>query len=154
MLQQAELLLYLPKISLEHKHTNKYGMDNEQFVKRLKELAQVKQVKTPANPAIRMPDEPEPIFRNGEEFVITKDHNPTLTYEIVKLNPIIKDCEDCGKQSVADRTVNRKLYDWPQRHWRLSCSDCRMHQNPETGLFSIPNSTVNAFFQGYFRGKK
>jgi hypothetical protein len=125
-------------------------MDNELFVKKLKELAQLKQVKTPGGPAIRMPDDPEPVWRNGKEFIVSKDNNPTLTYEIVRMYPIVKDCEDCGKESVSDRSVQRKLSSFPQNHWRVSCSHCKMNQHPETGEFSIPNNIVNVFFHRYY----
>ncbi len=129
-------------------------MENELFIKRLQELAEVKRLKPPRHPNLREADSPEPVFRNGYEFVVTKDDNPTLSYEIVKLKPIVKDCEDCGKCSVENRSVQKKLYSFPYAHWRESCGHCKLTKDPETGEFSIPNNIVNPFFVRYLNSKK
>lgn len=129
-------------------------MKNELFIKRLRELAEVKPRKAPRSAGVRESSEPEPIFRAGQEFVITKDNNPTFTWEIVKLNPIVKDCEDCGQEGVTDRVVQKKIATYPVHHWRETCNNCRMCRNPATGKFDIPTTQINAFFIGYLSSKK
>jgi hypothetical protein len=127
-------------------------MDKDQYLQRLKEIAEVKRVKEPTTSAFRMPDEPESIFRNGEEIVISKKENPTQAYQITRLKPIIKPCEDCGLV-VENRIVSHKIYSFPHAHWRTNCENCRRTKNPETGKFDVDFKNSQSVFISFFSNR-
>ena len=113
------------------------GMDPKLFEQRLRELAQIKPARPPRTAESgREATVTDSVWRNGEQFEIDKDNNPTLSWEIVKLHPQIKPCESCGLE-VEDRTVEQKRCEHPVLHWRRRCSGCRFYQHPETGEFSL-----------------
>lgn len=111
-------------------------MDPELFKKKLEEFAELKQLKTPKSAAFRENDQPETIFRNGNEFDVEADNNPTLNWVIKKLKPHVAVCQDCH-QVVENRQVDSKLYEIPQAHWRSHCRPCGMVRNPYTKQFDL-----------------
>jgi hypothetical protein len=120
-------------------------MEHNTFIQRLSEFAELRKVKIPRSAGQREADTACDIFRNGETFIIDKDNNSTWAWEIKKLKPIIKPCEDCGKEC-KDRKVARTLYTFPERHWRQHCSSCNRVQDPETKQFDIfPIKAQNHF---------
>lgn len=127
-------------------------MNNEEFLQRLKEIAYVKPIREATGPAIRMPTEPEPVFRNGKEFLISKDNNPTQAYQVTRLKPITKPCEDCGLV-VENRVVSHKIYSFPHAHWRTNCENCRRTKNPETGKFDVDFKQSQSVFISFFSNR-
>ena len=119
-------------------------MDPELFKKRLEEFAELKQLKTPKSPAFRENDEPETIFRNGNEFAVGTDDNPTLNWVIKKLKPHVAVCEDCH-DVVKDRRVEHKLNQSPKPHWNVRCSACNLCQDPTTGKFTMTGSELRSY---------
>jgi len=120
-------------------------MEHNTFIKRLEEVAEIKRVKLPKSAAYREADTACDIFRNGQMMIIDKDNNETCAYEIKRLKPIVKPCEDCG-QECKDRRVNKSLYSFPIKHWRSHCSGCNRVKNPVTGVFDIlPIQAQNHF---------
>ena len=120
-------------------------MDNELFLKRLSELAEVTQIKPPRSASVRETNEPSTIWRSGREMEIDRKDNPTLNIASKRLKVEAKPCEDCGKM-VKDRCVNRSLYTFPKRHWRKSCTGCDCVWNPETGAFDLDLKSAQAYF--------
>lgn len=110
-------------------------MDPKEYKQRLEELAEIVPIKVPHHKG-RKPDEPVVVHRNGEEIVIPEDSNHTLTYKIKKIKNDVRKCEDCNKR-VKNRTISRKLYQYPIRHWRNLCNNCSMFQHPETGRYML-----------------
>lgn len=127
-------------------------MDHEIFLKRLQELAEIKFVRVPKTGATREAREPDLIYRGGQEFEISVDHNPTLNLVVKKLKPCIKNCEDCGRK-VRDRVVNKALYSFPVKHWRRHCSSCDSVWNPQTGCFDIDFRSAQPFFTSLLRNR-
>lgn len=121
-------------------------MEHEKFIKFLQEHAELEQVRAPITSQHREPNEPETVWRLGQEVSITKNSNPTQSVKIKRLKPQAKMCEDCGK-ICEDRVIYRKLYTDPVKHWRETCNGCQLTRNPTTKQFSISNSIVNHYFQ-------
>lgn len=111
-------------------------MDPELFKQQLEQFAELKQMKTPKSAAIREAEEPETIYRGGNEFTVEVNRNPTISWGIKKMKPHIAVCEDCHKV-VEDRVVEIKRYEFPDTHWRKNCKPCGMVQNPYTKKFDL-----------------
>jgi hypothetical protein len=100
-------------------------MDNELFIQRLKELAQLK-----------------PVNRT----------NPSEGFEIKQIKHQAKPCDDCGKEVINRRIWNRVLFT-PERHWRKTCSGCNLNQHPETGKYTISQNGAKAFFSTFINNR-
>jgi hypothetical protein len=127
-------------------------MEHNIFIKRLEEFAELKRVKVAKSGNVREADTACDIFRNGETHIIDKDNNSTWGWEIKRLKPIVKPCEDCGKEC-QDRRVTKSLYSFPTKHWRRHCNGCNRVQNPETGAFDLMPSQAQAYFLGWIKKK-
>lgn len=126
-------------------------MNKELFLQRLEQLAELKRSKITRQPGCAHdPDSACDIFRNGETFIIDKDNNKTWHYEIARLKPIIKPCEDCGRLC-EDRTTTKSLLTFPKRHWRTYCGGCQRVFNPETQQYDLTLSKAQAFFVTYLK---
>lgn len=64
----------------------------------------------------------------------------------------VKPCEDCGRDCV-NRRLEIKFIQRPKPHWRTTCVNCKLTQNPTTGLFEIKGSESQAFFRNFFSTK-
>ena len=124
-------------------------MEQDKFITRLQELAEITTTKAPQGPKIRKTTEHELVFRQGQQIPIDPKANQTWGVKIKKIIPIIKSCEDCGLR-VEDRMVTKKLYTFPHTHWRTNCENCRKTQNPETGVFDVDTDRSQSVFIGYF----
>jgi hypothetical protein len=125
-------------------------MEQNKFFEKLSEFAELRKVKVAKSAGLREADTACDIFRNGETFIIDKDNNSTWAWEIKKLKPIIKPCEDCG-QECKDRKVNKVLYTFPQRHWRRHCTGCNRVQHPDTGEFTLTPTQTPSYFVAWFK---
>lgn len=120
-------------------------MDPKLFQQRLEELAELRVISPSRTAHVREATEPIDIFREGQEFEISHDSNPTLTTEIIKLKNTRRPCDDCGN-IVDNRRVERRLYTSFRPHWREECMSCHRYRDAN-GLF-----TMNAVqIQNYFR---
>jgi hypothetical protein len=111
-------------------------MNADEFKQQLEKYAELKQVKTPKSAAIRESEEPEVVYRGGQEFLVATDNNSTLNWAIKKLKPHVAVCEDCHCV-VEGRVVETRSYDNPAPHWRKHCKPCGMVQNPYTKQFDV-----------------
>lgn len=125
-------------------------MQQEEFLRRLRELAEIRSVKVPRTAGRREAEEPEEIWRQGQKIEISRRDNPTLAIEVVKLKSPAQACEDCGRVS-ANRCVNTIQYTYPLKHWRRHCATCNLVQNPTTGQFDIEMSKSQIFFVNYYK---
>ena len=92
----------------------------------------------------------EVIERQGQQFELSATHNPTLNVKIKQLKPIIKSCEDCGKEC-QDRVVTKNLYSFPHKHWRRYCNGCQRVFNPETQQYDLTVNKAQPFFTAYLK---
>jgi hypothetical protein len=127
-------------------------MDPELFKKRLEQFAELKQMKTPKTAAVRESDEPETIYRGGDEFTVEVDNNPTIGWGIKKIKSHIAVCEDCCRV-VEDRVVEIKVYDCPELHWRRHCKSCKFSQNPYTKEYDLTIKRSHYVNHCYMIGK-
>lgn len=75
-------------------------------------------------------------------------HNPPVRH----IDPILKDCEDCGAR--VDRRLSCSLLEKPYPHWRIRCESCKKTQNPITGEFeNISSIELNAEMKQHFRNR-
>lgn len=125
-------------------------MDKELFKQRLEQLAQLKPA--PKNRQPRNPDQLDvcDVFRNGQTEIIDPKNNSTWALEIKEIKPIIKPCEDCGREC-QDRKTTKTLYTYPQRHWRSYCGGCQRTYNPETKEFDLKPNQAGVFFLRYLK---
>jgi hypothetical protein len=80
--------------------------------------------------------------------------NPTLPFEIEGRIEGTRQCPDCLRPCNINRTVNSRILESPVRHWRHSCTHCKMTRHPTTKKFEINNKSVAFFFADYLRNKK
>ncbi len=128
-------------------------MDPKKFHDQLKQYGEVKYVSVPKSGNLREADEPDLIFRHGQEFEISKDDNPTLGLVLKKLHYEPKPCEDCGRL-VENRVIQYKVLEFPEPHWRTSCKNCSKTQNPETGEFGLTSTQASNYFTQAIKDKK
>ncbi len=128
-------------------------MDPNEFKQQLEQFAEVKQVKVAKNAGLREADEPDIVFRNGQEFTISKDNNPTLSWAIKKLKPQIRNCEDCNL-IVENRVTYIRICQYPEAHWRETCQACGMTRNPDNGKFDLQGQDAKNYFTAAIKEKK
>ena len=124
-------------------------MEHNEFIERLKELAEVKAIRPAKTAAFREAAETEVIERQGEVFELDKDSNQTWAYEVKKLKNTVRKCDYCD-DLVKNQVINKRVLFHPEPHWRETCNSCKMTRNPETGKFDIKDIKVAAFFITYF----
>lgn len=75
-------------------------------------------------------------------------HN-TQTYpleHVISIDPDLKPCEDCNL--MVDRTISYTLNQSPYPHWRATCKNCGLLQNPNTGKFEFESAiALNAYLR-------
>jgi hypothetical protein len=125
-------------------------MDPKEFKQRLKEFAELVQIKPAKTPAIKEPIESDSIWRDGEEIVIDKDNNETLNWAVKKLHDRTEACPDCDL-IVINRTVHYKVCTHPFDHWRASCKNCRKTQCPETGRFTLSSIAAGNIYTNHLK---
>lgn len=129
-------------------------MEQDKFIQRLQELAEITAIKIPIGPKYRQSKDGEVVYRQGQEIRLDPKANPTMGVKIKKLKPQVKKCEDCSL-SLSNRVVTKKLYTFPRDHWRTNCEGCGRTRNPETGLFDIDTERSQSVFISFFnRGDK
>jgi hypothetical protein len=128
-------------------------MDSEEFYNKLRQFATIKQVKVPRSAGLREADEPDTVYRNGHEFQIDKDNNPTIGWVVDKIARHPKECDDCGK-TVTNRVVDHKFYFNPEKHWREHCKNCQKIRDPYTEEFTLTTTRSYAVFSAFLSGKE
>jgi hypothetical protein len=112
-------------------------MDPKLFQQRLSQLAKIKRVRLANKPSRGVTcDGPIEIARPDLTVTLTYDDNPTIAVEIKEVLHEPRPCEGCD-QTVVNRIVDRKRFDWPQPHWRDTCKNCGLTYNPQSDRFDI-----------------
>lgn len=125
------------------------SMEHKKFIETLSQLAEIAPTKPPVGPSIRKATQPESVWRQGQELVIDHKKNSTLGVKVKRIKHKPQVCEDCHLV-VVNRVVNKKIYQYPQRHWRESCENCRKTRNPETGVFDVDTEKSQPVFITFF----
>lgn len=127
----------------------KYGMEDKLFRQRLTELAELRLRK----PRASGEPEPELVFRQGQEHLLSEQDNPTHLLEIKRIKYQERPCEYC-ERSVVNQRITQALHRYPQPHWRRSCSGCGLTQDPLTGQFVLRGTGIANHFVSVFKNKK
>lgn len=72
--------------------------------------------------------------------------------EVVGIVHESKPCEDCGR-TVKGRVVEYKLNQYPERHWKEHCVNCKRWRNPDSGKFELDNKALNSQIVQAYRRK-
>ena len=131
-------------------------MDKNEFRNFLEQLGEVREAKPKILATMPVDENADGIVRHGDKWVkVSKNENPTLGFEFVKIKPIIKECVlGCGEM-VENQLVERKLYEYPDKHWRTSCKNCKCTVGPDGKTFVKGTSNIqNAFYRWYLKRKE
>lgn len=134
------------------------SMDQEQFKKRLSEVAIWEIPKTPRDTVPeyrrRNPASLEELYEQDQDiFENTDGINTTMPIHLkaVKCQPTV--CEDCGKHCPNGRKKEAKVYQTGKnRHWRQRCVTCDRTKNPYTGQYDLDGTQSSHVWNSYLRG--
>lgn len=152
-------------------------MNNEEFLKRLSEVAEWIRPQTGPNghPSVakgknyKPPEHPGPITEDEldsmteTEVKVYYDRlmawresqpNDSVPPEIVRLKSAIHKCQDCDRILEEPRRIEFKQHESGTKHWRERCANCSCFRNPITKEFSVESKTAHQFFTDYHRPKK
>ena len=133
-------------------------MKEEDFLKRLSELAEWERPMTGPNGAkslVKSKKNIEPEYDEfGEEIEQELESeskiNEGIGPVITKLKPLVSVCPDCNKICEGGRRVESKLMTNPVNHWRTKCISCKSWKDPNTGKFNLnTNQDVQNAFRKY-----
>ena len=124
-------------------------MEDKLFRERLNELAELKLRKSRTTSE----HEPELVFRQGQEHLLSEQDNPTHLLEIKRIRYQERPCEYC-ERVVVNQRITQVLHRFPQPHWRRSCSGCGLTQDPTTGQFDLRGTGIANHFVSLFKNKK
>lgn len=138
-------------------------MDDEEFRKRLSEVAVWEIPKTPRETSLnnkkkRGRKSNEELYQELREEIFLEEFdgtNPTYPPMLVKLKCQPTTCEDCGEHCPSGRQKETKLYEANnKRHWRERCVTCSRTKNPYTGQFDLTNATASHIWNAWIRELK
>jgi hypothetical protein len=128
-------------------------MDNEEFKRRLTEVAEWTTPKVKFDPTSRRrlksgdPEAPELEF--VQKYGLVHESMPP---EIKKIKNAPVDCEDCGQHCRNGRCVEAKLHESSGvAHWRRHCATCNRTQNPWTKEYDLRSGEVGIVWNEYWR---
>ena len=135
-------------------------MDNEEFKRRLSEVAEWRVPKAEFDGVSRRrlksskvkvtaPDE----ISCEQEFVERfGDLNPTKPLEVLEIKIKEFDCPDCHRVCTQGRVVESRLHTSNKiNHWRRRCTECGFFQNPNTGAYDVPSGRSGIVWNEYMR---
>lgn len=149
-------------------------MDNEDFLKRLSEVADWHRPKlgpsgcnsiakgrsVPEHPGeiteqelAEMSDEEAQEYYDKLMAWRESQPNDSVPPEIKRLKFEPRPCDDCSQMLEQHRRTERKLYISGQRHWRERCLNCNKFRHPDTGKFTVNGLGSHQFFCDYYRPK-
>lgn len=134
-------------------------MDNEEFKRKLTEVADWKIPDTPRETSLnakkkRGRKSHEDEYMELREEIFYEEFggvNPTYPPMLLKLKIQSCACEDCGKVCKEGRKKEKKLYDSNRLHWREKCVTCGMTKNPWTGAFDLDSTKAALVWAEWLR---
>ncbi|CAB4154445.1 hypothetical protein UFOVP647_2 [uncultured Caudovirales phage] len=131
-------------------------MNQNEFKQRIKEIAEIKELKPATSPNIRLDETDENDVRIGNQWTtINKEVNPTLGFKLLKLKDQYRACDlGCG-EVIANQVIERRLTFSPQKHWRTRCATCSRFVSPDgTGFINGGANIQNAYIKFYAEKKR
>jgi len=132
-------------------------MNDEEFKKRLSEVAEWVIPKTVTEKALKKKRGPKPQEEKYQEehqevfLDMFNGVNPTTPIAVIKIKIAAVDCEDCGRHCENGRKTETKRYNTHEPHWRKACVTCKMSQNPFTGEWDVPSSRSALVWHDWWR---
>ena len=140
-------------------------MDNEEFKRRLSEVAEWKLPDTPRETSLNAKKK-RGRKSNEEQYMELREEifheefggvNQTYPPMLVRLKCQPVDCEDCGNSCPNGRKKETKLYETgakKTRNWRERCITCGLHKNPFTGKFELSSQESSYVWTEWLRDRK
>ena len=138
-------------------------MTDEEFKKRLSEVAEWEIPKTPRETSLnakkkrgRKSNEEQYMELREEIFQEEFDGvNPTFAPMLTKVKRCGRDCEDCGNYCPNGRETEAKLQEKNgKRAWRKKCVTCGKFQNPFNGKYELTGSAASIKWNDFMRETK
>lgn len=140
-------------------------MDDEEFRKRLSEVAEWRIPKTEKEQTIgakkrRGRKSNDELYMELREEIFHEEFdgiNNTVPPMLVRVKVAGTICEDCGEYCPEGRHKEKKLYETggkKNRHWRERCITCDRQCNPFTGKYDLTNQKASGVWAGYLRETK
>lgn len=128
-------------------------MDKKEFKQFIESVAEIKELKPVKITSIRQSDdEPNEVKIDGEWEEIDFHNNPTLGFKFVKLKDRFAACTlGCG-DIVSNQVIEKKIYTYPEMHWRTNCKNCGCCLSPDGSGFIKGGSNIQTAFINYFKG--
>lgn len=138
-------------------------MDDEEFRRRLSEVAEWKLPDTPRETSLnakkkrgrksaeeKYQDEHEEVFME-----LFEGTNPTYPPLLTKVKRCGCNCEDCGEYCPNGRESEAKLQEKNgKKAWRRKCLTCNKYQNPFTGKFELTGQAASIKWNDFMRETK
>lgn len=123
-------------------------MNNDLFLKRLKEVAELEEPETYVDTITEIVTIDDEEVSVSKEVLVESQHPP----KIKKIIPIVKACPDCNN-IVENRCLTRKYYQSYGGHWRQHCSACDKYWDPRTNEYTLSARDSNVYWQNILRRK-
>jgi hypothetical protein len=138
-------------------------MDDEEFKRRLSEVAEWTIPETPRETSLnakkkrgrksaeeKYQDEHQEVFMELFEGV-----NPTYAPLLTRVKRCAVTCDDCGEHCANGRTKEAKLQEKNGKAvWRQKCLTCKKYQNPFNGKFELTGPAASIKFNDFMRETK
>lgn len=138
-------------------------MDDEEFRRRLSEVAEWKIPDTPRETSLNQKKKRGRKSREDEYMELREEifHeefggvNPTYAPMLTKVKRCAVDCDDCGQHCPNGREKEAKLQEKNGKSaWRQKCLTCGKFQNPFTGEFNLTGSAASIKWNDFMRETK
>ena len=150
-------------------------MNNDEFLKRLSEVAEWHRPQCGPNGAVSInkraknaPQHPGPITQTELDEMTDEQaqdyYDQLMEYkaslpndgvppEIIKLKSLATDCTDCGQHCPNGRRTESKISIIGKHHWRTKCLACNLYKDPATNKFTLEPHRVPTYLNAYYRPK-
>jgi hypothetical protein len=137
-------------------------MDNEEFKRRLSEVADWKLPDTPRETSLNQKKKrgrksAEDVYQETREEIFFEEFggvNPTYPPMLLKVKRQPTVCE-CGRVCEHGCEKEAKLYETKTKnHWKVKCKTCGMTQDPYTGEFNLNAQKASVVWHSFLRETK
>jgi len=138
-------------------------MDDEEFKRRLSEVAEWKLPDTPRDTSLnakkkRGRKSNEDIYQELHEEIFLEEFdgtNPTYPPMLTRVKRCATTCDDCGDICPNGRETEAKLQEKNgKKAWRRKCLTCNKYQNPFNGKYELTGTAASIKFNDFMRETK
>jgi hypothetical protein len=138
-------------------------MNDEEFKRRLSEVAEWKLPDTPRETSLnakkkRGRKSKEELYQDEHEEIfleLFEGTNPTYHPLITKIKYQATICDACGRNCTCSCEKEAKLYQTNgKKIWKWKCKTCGMTQDPYTGEYSLSSQKASVVWNSFLRESK